>query len=173
MPPRRHAVPISIEVVGSLPHLNLPAARKGALIKVGAFALEAEKAGTPIQTRYPGGHPAGTLQGALTTRMMPGSLGIKIGVIGARSPGFFGRFVEFGHATKRLVGMTRRINKKTGLPVDAAIGRKAWKRVTVVSGPPVPPHPFFFPTERAIAAELPEVIMKSLTESVVQTRFDI
>lgn len=162
---------VDIKVIGDFPRADFVAARAKALDEVGEMGRRATSAAAPVQSSHPGGHPPTTLRDAITVRRLGKGTGIKFGIIGAKSAGYFGRFVEDGHAVVRVNSYERRTHKDGSYfaPNYAKQTRRGvqrgWKKVRTIIGTAAP-HPFFFSTVERIAPLMGDLLLSDLENAV-------
>jgi len=170
---------VDIKVIGEFPNADFEQGRTSALDNVARIALAAAKASSPVQRTHPGGHLPGTMREAMTSRRLGKGTAIKIGIIGTKSLGFYGRFVEYGH--QMVVGRVTSWQRRTkgGSPValktrlNAKTGRNsAWKkdRGGLRKVGSVPPHPFFYPTMARMAPVYGDTVIDGLEKCVTMEK---
>ncbi|HEY5506512.1 MAG TPA: hypothetical protein VIK83_03380 [Coriobacteriia bacterium] len=157
---------VDIKVIGEFPRADFEKGRQHGLDEVGRIAKAAERAAAPIQRTRPGGHPPGTLREAITTRNMQKGIAIKVGIIGKKSLGWYGRFVESGHAVKVAVGYRLR-GSRAGAN-SKFIGPRRTKTTKTIGH--ASPHPFFFPTMSRISPALGDTVIDELERSVTMEK---
>lgn len=158
---------VDIKVIGQFPRADFEKGRRLGLDEVALIGKTAAKAASPVQRSRPGGHPPGTLRQAITTRNLQKGVAVKIGIIGRKSLGWYGRLVEFGHAVKVAAGYRMR-KTGAGKGYTPFIGPRR-TRLTKTIGRAAP-HPFFFPTMARLAPTFGDTVIEDLEKSVTMER---